>query len=378
MNQTQSAAMCNTKNNSFNSVELLIDHIERADFYKNNKNYMTISKKVDVIVMNKCQEKNFIGDSTSSQNAKKNEIINKLKENYLNNQDANSKDKLFMKQLILNPNKVKCSFKSNLNLKNINKNENKILKLDSLKTIDLEIKINSHRDINKSNISQGNLVDKFFKENNDIFNSEYKANRRNVPSAHSNHKSKDDSAKNKVFQENTTKKLFNHHSTLSIPKLSSNNFNILINNILLKEDDTALEKSPIIMKNEIDKNANKSNFVEKPKTSNRNIKKYLNSELSNNKNNINKNIGQNSSNIKAKFQSTFNIASQNIFSRNDRNQLKIFSPDFVSRQTIDNFSNRKLMNDEKLIAVEGNSIQDKIKILIYNQKSIVKVFFLLN
>ena len=342
MNQTQSAAMCNTKNNSINSVELLIDHIERADFYKNNKNYMTISKKVDVIVMNKCQEKNFIGDSTSSQNAKKNEIINKLKENYLNNQDANSKDKLFMKQLILNPNKVKFSFKSNLNLKNINKNENKILKLDSLKTIDLEIKINSHRDINKSNISQGNLVDKFFKENNDIFNSEYKANRRNVPSAHSNHKSKDDSAKNKVFQENTTKKLFNHHSTLSIPKLSSNNFNILINNILLKEDDTALEKSPIIMKNEIDKNANKSNFVEKPKTSNRNIKKYLNSELSNNKNNINKNIGQNSSNIKAKFQSTFNIASQNIFSRNDRNQLKIFSPDFVSRQTIDNFSNRKL------------------------------------
>ena len=390
MNQTQSA-LCQTKNNSFNSVDLLIDHIERADFYKDNKNFQSISKKVDVIVKNKVDEKsktrNSVIDPASSQYIKKDQLMNSIIEKKLSHQDTKFKDKFFMKKLILNPNKVVSAIKNGTNIKNITKKENAILKLDSLKTIDLEVKINSHRDLNKNNITQATLIDKNFKENNNTLQSESKVSlSRNAalerPST--NHKSKDNTEKNKIIQDKTIKKLVYHHSTLSMPKLSTSNLNNMMNNNInqvknsqnlgyKEEIATVIKISPKKIKMELEKHGIK--IIETGKNSTRNFKR-VNDDLNQKSSNIDKNVVYNSSSGMTNFQSTFNYGTQNMFSRNVKNQLNTISPDLISRQTLDNSSIYKLMNKEKP-AEENKKLNDNIKILNSNYYNNIKVLLLL-
>jgi len=291
--------------------------------------------------------------------------MNSLLDKNLNQQDSKIKDKFFMKKLILNSNKVSSTFK---NAKLNAKKESAILKLDSLKTIDLEVKINSHRDSNKNNITQSNLVDKYIKDNNNVLLTESKMNNsRNVclDRPPSNHKT----IEAKASKEVTSKKLIYHHSTMSMPKLNSTN----LNKILSKNQ----TKNEIQTNNlKIDSEKHGIKIIDTGKNSTRNYKQRLASELVQKSSGLEKNSAYVTSSGISHFQTTFHLnGTQNIFnSRNNNNQLNTISPDSMSRQTLDNSSLTKLMGKDKGLLIDK---KNEMKVLKNNYYNNIKVFKIL-
>jgi hypothetical protein len=369
MNQTQSI-FSQTKNNSFNSVEQLIDHIEKVDFYKDN-NYQNVSKKVDIIVMNKENDKSKgkIEQNTSKNNNKTYQMMNSILEKKLIQQDSKVKDKFFMKKLILNPNKVSTTFKQT---KINSKKDSAVLKLDSLKTIDLDVKINSHRDRNKNNITQSNNADKYCKVNNtNILYTDSKMNiskNGGVDRPNSNHKT----IEGKFSKENTSKKLVYHQATMSMPKLNSTNLNNIMNK---NQNKNELQASNL--KVEAEKQGIK--IIDTSKNSTRNFKQRLASELIQKSSGVEKNIIYSTASGINNFQTTFNLNStHNMFGsrNNNKNQLNTISPDLITRQTLDNCSMSKLFYKEKAVFAEKKSDFKVVKNNYYNNSKVLMVIYL--
>ena len=164
--------------------------------------------------------------------------------------------------------------------------------------------------------------------------------------------------------------------TRIVSKIYNLNINQVKNsqNLGYKEEiATVIKISPKKIKMELEKHGIK--IIETGKNSTRNFKR-VNDDLNQKSSNIDKNVVYNSSSGMTNFQSTFNYGTQNMFSRNVKNQLNTISPDLISRQTLDNSSIYKLMNKEKP-AEENKKLNDNIKILNSNYYNNIKVLLLL-
>jgi hypothetical protein len=302
-------------------------------------------------------------ESTSIQLPKKELLMNSLLEKKMSQVENKFKDKFFMKKLILNPSKMNGALKNTTNSKVNSKKENDVYKLESLRTIDLDVKINSHRDVNKNNITQSNNLEKFRKENN-ILQTETKANiSRNaaIERPNSNHNTIDQ----KYLKEKASKKLVYHHSTLSMPKLNSINMNNLLNNKVQPKTEIMTKD----LKIEAEKQGIK--IVENGKSSTRNFKQKLTGDFVQKSSGLeNKNIYSSKTISSAHIQSNFNFNStQNHFPSRNNIQMQTISPDLLSRQTLDNSCINKLINKE-------NPNDKNIKILKNNYYNNVKVMLL--
>ena len=363
MNQTQSA-LCQTKNSSFYSVELLIDHIERVDFNKNSQILIKNKSKKDIVKNQIDKEKNINSYNDPTFSCCKNyELIKMVNDKLISQTNPKITDKFSMKKLILNTNKLSNPTRTNYPYKNITKKDNSsLLKFDTLKTIDMDFKINSHRDANNFNNANATLVDRNSKDNIDYLYNKSKGNRNLVIEHPSSN------PKNNANQEITDKKFIYHKSTLSMPKLSSIDLNNLIRKSKIKSGHNmgSSDGKIISPKQKFKNDFEKNNIIlnEKDKKNTRNFM-----QRENNLKNSDKCNAITSTLDISNFQSTHNM-----FNRNNNNQFNTISPDLISRQTLEPTSFNKFIQKKKN-ELENKKFNDNLKILKNQNYNNIKVCY---